>query len=241
MPGQTEPAFSLTTTFAPQQPAQPRRVHGGRRRPGAATTARSGCCSCQEHAPCPGPGQVQNSFESDPTISSAAHAAAQRRAPTVDYGNLLSLPVGGGLLYVEPVYVRASAGSPRTRCCRRCWCPSATRSRSGTPSTEALDRGVRRRAPATTSHRRTAADPRHRQRRHGRTRRCSRRLDRRGSRRSPTCDAALKAGRLRGLRRGPEGAGRRRRRCAARRGGTPTSVADARRRPRRRRGAARPA
>jgi uncharacterized membrane protein (UPF0182 family) len=28
----------------------------------------------------------------------------------VELGNLLSLPVGGGLLYFEPVYVRASAG-----------------------------------------------------------------------------------------------------------------------------------
>ena len=34
----------------------------------------------------------------------------RRGGADVEYGNLLSLPVSGGLLYVEPVYVRASQG-----------------------------------------------------------------------------------------------------------------------------------
>jgi uncharacterized protein len=34
----------------------------------------------------------------------------QGGAAKVDYGNLLTLPVAGGLLYVEPVYVEASGG-----------------------------------------------------------------------------------------------------------------------------------
>lgn len=32
----------------------------------------------------------------------------QRGDTTVDYGNLLTLPVGGGLLYVQPVYVQST-------------------------------------------------------------------------------------------------------------------------------------
>jgi uncharacterized membrane protein (UPF0182 family) len=34
----------------------------------------------------------------------------RRGGSEVELGNLLSLPIGGGLLYVEPVYVRATAG-----------------------------------------------------------------------------------------------------------------------------------
>ena len=79
MPGQAEPSFSLTTTFVPNNRAQPRRLHGRGLRTRAPTTARSGCSSCPGTRNVPGPGQVQNNFESDPTISSAADAAAQRR------------------------------------------------------------------------------------------------------------------------------------------------------------------
>jgi uncharacterized membrane protein (UPF0182 family) len=55
----------------------------------------------------PGPGQVQNNMNSDPTVSQALNLLRQGKS-TVEYGNLLTLPMGGGLLYVEPVYVRGS-------------------------------------------------------------------------------------------------------------------------------------
>jgi uncharacterized membrane protein (UPF0182 family) len=55
----------------------------------------------------PGPQQVQNNFESDPLVSSQLSLLRQGGS-TVELGNLLSLPFNGGLLYVEPVYIRAS-------------------------------------------------------------------------------------------------------------------------------------
>jgi hypothetical protein len=55
----------------------------------------------------PGPTQVQNNFESDPEIS-AELSLLRRGGSEVDLGNLLSLPFNGGLLYVEPVYLRAT-------------------------------------------------------------------------------------------------------------------------------------
>ena len=58
----------------------------------------------------PGPGQVQNNFETDPAISSQL-TLLRNGGSDVEYGNLLSLPVGGGLLYVEPVYIRATTGT----------------------------------------------------------------------------------------------------------------------------------
>jgi len=50
---------------------------------------------------------VQNNFESDPEISSEL-SLLRRGGSEVDLGNLLSLPFNGGLLYVEPVYLRAT-------------------------------------------------------------------------------------------------------------------------------------
>jgi uncharacterized protein len=55
----------------------------------------------------PGPQQVQNTFESDPTVSSQL-SLLRRGGSEVELGNLLSLPFNDGLLYVEPVYLRAA-------------------------------------------------------------------------------------------------------------------------------------
>jgi uncharacterized membrane protein (UPF0182 family) len=55
----------------------------------------------------PGPTQVQNNFEADPTISSQL-SLLRRGGSEIEFGNLLSLPFNGGLLYVEPVYLRAT-------------------------------------------------------------------------------------------------------------------------------------
>ncbi|MCP1504582.1 uncharacterized membrane protein (UPF0182 family) [Curtobacterium herbarum] len=59
----------------------------------------------------PGPSQVQNLFNSDPTVSQELNIL-KRGNSTVKQGNLLTLPVGGGFLYVQPVYVQStSSGS----------------------------------------------------------------------------------------------------------------------------------
>src|SRR5690606_10678939 len=58
----------------------------------------------------PGPGQVQNTFNSDPAVVQQLNLLQQGESE-VKYGNLLTLPVGGGLLYVQPVYVQSSEGT----------------------------------------------------------------------------------------------------------------------------------
>ncbi|WP_134764495.1 UPF0182 family protein [Nocardioides sp. 1609] len=58
-----------------------------------------------------GPGQVANDFQSDNQVRDALLPFTQGESQ-VDYGNLLTLPVGRGLLYVQPVYVsRQAAGA----------------------------------------------------------------------------------------------------------------------------------
>lgn len=62
------------------------------------------------NATVPGPGQVQNNFNTDPTAADGL-LALRRGDSTVINGNLLTLPVGGGLLYVQPVYVQSTEGT----------------------------------------------------------------------------------------------------------------------------------
>lgn len=58
----------------------------------------------------PAPGQVQNSFNTDPKVSTELNLLRQGGTRVIS-GNLLTLPVGGGLLYVQPVYLEASSGT----------------------------------------------------------------------------------------------------------------------------------
>jgi len=54
-----------------------------------------------------GPQQVQSQFLSSPTVSTELNLLRQQGTQVL-YGNLLTLPVAGGLLYVEPVYIERS-------------------------------------------------------------------------------------------------------------------------------------
>lgn len=58
----------------------------------------------------PGPGQVQNTFDANPQVSSFSNLLNQNQSQVLN-GNLLTLPVGGGLLYVQPVFVQSSGAT----------------------------------------------------------------------------------------------------------------------------------
>ncbi|WP_214110571.1 UPF0182 family membrane protein [Acrocarpospora catenulata] len=105
MPGRTEEKFSLTTTFVPN----------GRQNMAAfmAVDATAGPDAKLEILQLPsntaiqGPPQAQNTFLSNTTVSQQLNLLRGTGGATeVLYGNLLTLPFGGGLLYVEPVYVQ---------------------------------------------------------------------------------------------------------------------------------------
>jgi len=55
----------------------------------------------------PGPGQAQQNFDTNTRVTTELNLLRQG-ASEVKNGNLLSLPVGGGILYVQPVYVQSS-------------------------------------------------------------------------------------------------------------------------------------
>ena len=125
MPGQADPQFSLTTTF---MPFGTREVLSGFLAvdSNAGTTAggkRQGygqlrLLELPRDSNVRGPGQVQNDISSS-SVTSSDYALGlsqflniqRQQGSTVVLGNLLTLPVGGGLLYVEPIYVQAKAES----------------------------------------------------------------------------------------------------------------------------------
>lgn len=120
MPDQKEETFSLTSTFIPASAAsgaQRNVLYGFLSAEADAGTGKAG-----EKAPgygklrllelprstsVPGPGQAQQNFDSNTTVSRELNLL-RTGASTVLNGNLLSLPVGGGILYVQPVYVKST-------------------------------------------------------------------------------------------------------------------------------------
>ncbi|MFI6426269.1 UPF0182 family protein [Promicromonospora sp. NPDC050880] len=119
MPGQDESTFSLTSTFIPGGNTD-REVLTGFLAVDADAGNEAGTKSedygklrlleLPRDTTVPGPGQVQNNFDSNPTISEQLNIL-QIGASTVRRGNQLTLPVGGGLLYVQPVYIQSTGGT----------------------------------------------------------------------------------------------------------------------------------
>lgn len=58
----------------------------------------------------PGPGQAQNNFNANADVSRELNLL-ESGSTSVERGNLLTLPLGGGLVYVQPVYVRSSGAT----------------------------------------------------------------------------------------------------------------------------------
>ncbi|WP_414601905.1 UPF0182 family protein [Micrococcus sp.] len=123
MPGQDEPAFSLTSTYIPQitEGAQQRNVlYGFLAADGDAGTGEPGVkaegygtlrlLELPRQTTVPGPGQAQANFDSNDTVSRELNLLRQGASDVLN-GNMITLPVAGGILYVQPVYVRSSGGT----------------------------------------------------------------------------------------------------------------------------------
>lgn len=114
MPGADAPEFSLTTTFAPQRRQTLAAFMAVNSTPGPGY-GQIQVLQLPSNTTIPGPQQVQNNFESDPAVSTQL-TLLRRGGADLEFGNLLSLPFNGGLLYVEPVYLRAASdGFPLLR------------------------------------------------------------------------------------------------------------------------------
>jgi uncharacterized protein len=108
MPGQRQPEFSLVTSLTPRgrpNMAAFMEVNSNPLSKGYGTIR---VLELPQDTTIRGPQQVQNDFESNATVASALTLLRQGGSKVIQ-GNLITLPVGGGLLYFEPVYVSQSA------------------------------------------------------------------------------------------------------------------------------------
>ncbi|MCO5999923.1 UPF0182 family membrane protein [Actinoallomurus rhizosphaericola] len=110
MPGATDPGFSLTSTFTPKgKVTNLTAFMAVDSVPTSPTYGRIRILQVPRSQVTPGPEQVQNTFENNPTVSQQLTLLRGPGSRTVS-GNLLTLPFGGGFLYVEPVYLQANSG-----------------------------------------------------------------------------------------------------------------------------------
>ena len=110
MPGEAKPEFAMTTPFVPR---------GGRENLSAFAVVNSDAgpnygkitvLQLPRSTNVAGPSQVASNFEAKPEVANSLSLLRQGGSDVV-LGNLLTLPVGGGLLYVQPVYVRATSNT----------------------------------------------------------------------------------------------------------------------------------
>jgi uncharacterized protein len=118
VPGTESPEFSIYSTFIPRSTGESsRNVLTGYLVANANAGSEDGkkseeygrltLLTLPKSTIVPGPGQVQNNFNADSEVSRLLNILRQGSTRVLN-GNLLTLPVGGGLLYVQPVYIQST-------------------------------------------------------------------------------------------------------------------------------------
>lgn len=105
MPDQQAQAFSLTTTFTPNGRDNLSAFMSVDAEAGTSDYGKIRLLKLPTSTTVNGPKQVQSQFNSEQDIAEQIRLL-QGGDSEVEYGNLLTVPLDGGLLYVEPVYVR---------------------------------------------------------------------------------------------------------------------------------------
>ncbi len=110
VPGQDKAAFSLTTSFVPRGNRQNLTAFAVVNSDNGPDYGKISVLQLPRSTNISGPSQVASNFEAKPEVAQALSLLRQGGSDVV-LANLLTLPVGGGLLYVQPVYVRATSNT----------------------------------------------------------------------------------------------------------------------------------
>ncbi|MER7652813.1 MULTISPECIES: UPF0182 family membrane protein [Streptomyces] len=108
MPDQKAQTFALTTTFTPNKRDNLGAFMAVDANATSADYGKIRVLKLPSQTPVPGPQQVQSKFNSDPKIANELNILKKLGDSEIEYGNLLTVPMNGGLLYVEPVYLRGA-------------------------------------------------------------------------------------------------------------------------------------
>src|SRR6195952_5379351 len=105
------PVFSLTSVFVPQKKQNlASYMSVGADAASPDTYGKFQILRLPDNTQVPGPGQIANQFQRDDKVAQQL-LAFKRSGVTAKYGNLLTLPVGNGLLYVQPLYTVREGGA----------------------------------------------------------------------------------------------------------------------------------
>ncbi|MFJ9348938.1 UPF0182 family protein [Streptomyces sp. NPDC101237] len=107
MPDQSAQTFSLSTTFTPNGRDNLSAFMSVDSEAGSQDYGKIRILKLPTSTTVDGPKQVQSKFNSEQEIA-AAIKLLKGGDSEVEYGNLLTVPLDGGLLYAEPVYVRGA-------------------------------------------------------------------------------------------------------------------------------------
>ena len=110
MPGADKPTFSLTTPFVPRGGSENLSAFASVDATAGPNYGKITVLQLPRSTNIAGPSQVASNFEAKPDVANALSLLRQGGSDVV-LGNLLTLPVGNGLLYVQPVYVRATSNA----------------------------------------------------------------------------------------------------------------------------------
>jgi uncharacterized membrane protein (UPF0182 family) len=110
LPSQTSPSFQLTTPLLQNNNRNLAAFVSVDSDPASSTYGSMRVLHLPTSSLIPGPGQVHNDFRTFPAASTQI-ALLDQRGSHVDEGNLLTLPLGGSFVYIEPIYVRSTAAT----------------------------------------------------------------------------------------------------------------------------------
>ncbi|MEO5535746.1 MAG: UPF0182 family protein [Pseudolysinimonas sp.] len=114
LPGDTKPAFTLYSTYIPRTSGDSQNILTGYLAVNSDVGENYGkltLLTLPKDNTVSAPGQVQNQFNTDTVVANQLNLLEQGGKTSVIRGNLLTLPVGGGLLYVQPVYVQSTGST----------------------------------------------------------------------------------------------------------------------------------
>lgn len=105
MPGQSTGSFSLTSVFVPNGRQNIAAYAAVNSDPTSPDYGQFTILRVPAQAQIDGPGQASNAMRTNEDVATLLRSFTQASIK-VTYGNLLTLPLGGGLMYVQPIYTQ---------------------------------------------------------------------------------------------------------------------------------------
>ena len=105
-PGDPGPIFSLTTSFVPKGRSNLASYMAVNADASSPNYGQMRILSMSDTSQIDGPGQSFNAMTTNQAVSAQLRPYTNQGSANASFGNLLTLPVGGGLLYVMPIYAQ---------------------------------------------------------------------------------------------------------------------------------------